>query len=232
VSVRRKARALGINHVALEVVDTKAWFRISRWISRHRLIQRGALAVLHPMIRKKLDRKSVASVSFTLLTLLVATVAHAGDDTIAGSSDPKILMKQAALYMHGQGADADPAAAIALYRRVAEQDVAFAQYKLARLYLDGEVVARDIQQAHVWLHRAAGLGFVEAQMTLSRLYESGSDVETDYVSAYKWLHIADSLTEDDIEERRQALEAKMSFLQVTRAKYLARRCIYRGYRDC
>lgn len=167
-----------------------------------------------------------------LSALLTAAAANAAEVGAADNTDSKILMKRAAMYLHGQGGEADPAAAIALYRALAERGVAYAQYKLARLYLDGEHVARDVQRALAWMQRAAGLGLVEAQLGLSRLYDAGDDVEADYVNAYKWLHLADSLTELDLEQQRQALEGKMSFLQLTRAKYLARRCIYRGYQNC
>lgn len=150
----------------------------------------------------------------------------------AADQDPKVLMKQAAMYLHGQGVEPDVDRAIELYRAAADQDVTFAQYRLARLYLDGERVERDLEKALTWLHRAAALGFVEAQLMLSRLYGAGDGIEADYVSAWKWLHIADSLSDLDVEADKQALQEKMSFLQLIRAKYLARRCIYRGYKNC
>ena len=168
----------------------------------------------------------------TALTLLFSASSAPLRPAAADAGDPKILMKQAAMYLYGHGVEADAGKAIERYRAVAEQGVAFAQYRLARIYLDGEHVERDVEKALTWLHRAAGLGFVEAQLELSRLYETAEDVEADYVSAWIWLHIAGSLGELDIEARQQTLEEKMSFLQLTRAQYLARRCVYRGYKNC
>ena len=134
--------------------------------------------------------------------------------------------------MRGDQVEADVDKALALYRHVAERDIAFAQYKLARIYLEGQYVEPDVNIALQWLNRAAALGFVEAQLEMSRLYEAGDLLETDLVMAYKWLKIAESLTETDLEERQLVLQEKMSFFERTRAEYLARRCIYRRYTDC
>ncbi len=164
--------------------------------------------------------------------LMLFSISHAAEPAAAEKPDPKILLRQAAMYLHGHGVAADPRRALAFYREAAEQDIAFAQFRLARLLLDGDRVPRDLERGLAWLRRAAGLGFVDAQLELSRLYQAGELVQSDHVAAYKWLHIADSLTERELDDRRESLEAEMSFLQLTRARYLARRCIYRGYRGC
>ena len=172
------------------------------------------------------------AITAAAVLLMLLPMTRAAEPAAAEKSDPKVLLRQAAMYLHGHGVAADPLRALALYREAAEQDIAFAQFRLARLLLDGDLVPRDPERGLAWLRRAAGLGFVDAQLELSRLYQAGGVVQTDHVAAYKWLHIADSLTERELDERRAALEAEMSFLQLTRARYLARRCIYRGYRDC
>jgi len=141
-------------------------------------------------------------------------------------------VKMAQMYLYGQGVERDVEKAVAWYSLAADQDLAFAQHKLARLYLEGDIVEQDIEKAIGWLERAADLGFIDAQLDLSLLYESGQYLPPDYVSAYKWLNIAASLSEIDIESRQNQLEAKMSFLEITRAKYLYRACIYNNYRDC
>lgn len=167
----------------------------------------------------------------TCLTMLASAAPSAADGDPA-ASDPKILMRQAVMYLHGRGVEADVDKAIALYRSLAERDFAFAQYRLAQIYLDGALVPPDPERALGWLQRAALLGLVDAQLELSRLYEGAQGVAPDLVAAHKWLHIAASLEARDIEHRREALEQKMSFWQLTRARYLARRCISREYRGC
>ena len=168
------------------------------------------------------------------LALLALTTVSAGSDTesTGDSPEPKVLMQQAAMYLRGDQVETDVDRAIALYRRVAERDIAFAQYKLAQIFLDGRYIEADVEIALQWLKRAAALGFVEAQLELSRLYETDDRLETSLIDAYKWLRIAESLTELDLEERQQALQERMSFFERTRAEYLARRCIYRRYTDC
>ncbi len=169
-----------------------------------------------------------------LLALLALTFVSAGFSAEPGdeSQEPKILMQQAVMYLRGDQVEVDVDKAIALYRVVAERDIAFAQYKLARIYLEGRHIEPDVEIALQWLKRAAALGFVDAQLELSRLYEAGDRLEINLVDAYKWLKVAESLTEVDLEERQQALQEKMSFFERTRAEYLARRCIYRRYTDC
>ena len=165
---------------------------------------------------------------------LALTFVPAGkaDEPADDEQEPKVLMLRAAEILHGDPAEVDIEKAISLYRNVAERDIAFAQFKLARIYLDGRYIEPDIDTALAWLERAAALGFVEAQLELSGLYETGDLLQQDLVGAYKWLNIAASLSETDFEDRQQALADKMSFLQQTRAEYLARRCIYRRYKDC
>jgi TPR repeat protein len=146
--------------------------------------------------------------------------------------DSKKQLKLAAMYLRGEGVEQDIPRAIALYRMVAEGDVSFAQYRLAQLYIEGKVVVQDHAQAAAWLHRAATLGYVDAQIELSRLYQNGVGVSRDLVKAHKWLNIAASLADIDIEVRVQDLETQMSFFEITRAKYLSRRCIFNAYQDC
>jgi TPR repeat protein len=55
----------------------------------------------------------------------------------------------------GQGLAQDPAAAIAWYRRAAEQDDMLAQIKLGFMYRRGEGAARDPVQAYLWAGLAA-----------------------------------------------------------------------------
>jgi len=162
------------------------------------------------------------------------TAAQIGDlETRASNGDPKLQLKLASMFMHGTGGVAvDRERAISWYTIAAEQDIGYAQHKLAYIYLEGKGVEQSYEQALYWLTRAAKLGFVEAQLDLSSLYERGDTVPQDLVSAYKWLVIADSLAELDVEARQDELEDKMSFIQWVKANYLSRQCILRKYQDC
>lgn len=141
-------------------------------------------------------------------------------------------MKLAVMYLDGNGVTADIDKALFYYRMAAEQNVAFAQYRLARIYLDGDYVKPDPNRGLEGLLSAARLGFVEAQLDLSLLYEQGDGIAQDLVEAYKWLSIASSLTDTDLKSRQEELETKMSFAELAQAVSLSRICILTGYEDC
>ena len=179
------------------------------------------------------------------LCLLLTHASLAANDDAASSAavdreaslqsdsfSTKNRMRQASMLLQGKGTEPDVEAAIAVYRELAERDLPYAQYRLARIYLDGLYIERDPVQAFTWLLRSAELGYVDAQLDLSELYVSGSGTSKSLVDAYKWLEIAASLSARDLSERMQQLEQQMSFFELTRARYLSRRCMLRGYERC
>lgn len=150
----------------------------------------------------------------------------------AASGNEKAQMKLATMYLKGKGVNADISKALFYYRLVAERDIPFAQHKLAQLYLDGNHVKPNPAKALNWLLRSARLGFVRAQLDLSLLYESGAGITQDFVKAHKWLSIASSLTEMNLEPRKEELELKMTFSERVHAEVLSRICILTGYESC
>lgn len=190
--------------------------------------------------------KTTTFVTGIALILIYASTVNSGDLEAKNEQMPidqlkvealngneKLQLKLASIYMHGEGGvTADIEQAIYWYTFAAEQNVGYAQQKLAHIYLQGTGVERSHEKALYWLNRAANLGFVEAQLELSSLYESGTVVPQDLVSAHKWLSIAESLAELDIETRQAELEDKMSWVQLARSKYLSRKCILQEYQDC
>ena len=150
----------------------------------------------------------------------------------AANGNEKAQLKLAIMYLHGEGVTADTDKAMHYYRMAAERDIAFAQHRLARLYLDGDYVKADPQKALDWLLRSANLGYLQAQLDLSQFYENDSGSFHDLVDAYKWLSIASTLSDGDLQDRRERLEAKMTFIELGRAKLLSRYCVLTGYRDC
>ena len=77
---------------------------------------------------------------------------------LAEAGDAEAQTALAGLYLDGQGAPVDPAAALRWYRRAAEQGEAVAQQNLGDLYRRGVGVGRDLVSAYVWLSLAAGQG--------------------------------------------------------------------------
>ena len=121
----------------------------------------------------------------------------------------------------------DYAAAADLWRPLAEQGNATAQYNLGALYERGRGVAKDQAAAVEWFRKAANQGNAKAQFNLGFRYSAGTDVPQDDVQAYMWLELAASqrtaFTEEDrkrIVQTRDIVALKMPPAQLTAAKKL------------
>ena len=94
------------------------------------------------------------------------------------------------MYDQGLGVPPDAAAAVAWYRRAAEQGDARAQYNLGGMYREGRGVPPDAAGAVAWYRRAAEQGHTRAQYNLGGMYAEGLGVPPDAVEALMWLTIA------------------------------------------
>ena len=110
----------------------------------------------------------------TLAIMAFASSANAGplDDGVAA-------------YQRG-----DYAAALRLWRPLAEQGDADAQYNLGVMYDNGRGVQQDDGEAVKWFRKAAEKGFAKAQCNLGSMYEEGKGVPQDYAEALTWYRIA------------------------------------------
>jgi len=85
----------------------------------------------------------------------------------------------------------DFAAAIAVWRPLAEAGNAEAQTLLGAMYWSGEGVQRDHKEAAKWYLRAAEKGYARAQNDIGFMYGFGEGVPPkDNVQAFKWLSLA------------------------------------------
>ena len=82
------------------------------------------------------------------------------------------------------------ALAARLYRPLAEQGDALAQYNLGVLYRKGRGVPQDDVQARQWYEKAAVQGQAKAQFNLGTLYFNGEGVPKDYQQALRWFRLA------------------------------------------
>jgi TPR repeat protein len=81
----------------------------------------------------------------------------------------------------------DYAAALQLWRPLADQGNATAQTQLAALYKSGYGVPRDDAEAAKWFSKAADQGFAPAQWGLGLMYANGDGgLPQDYVTAVMW----------------------------------------------
>ena len=65
----------------------------------------------------------------------------------------------------------DYASALRLWRPLAEQGDAYAQYSLGLMYEKGQGVPEDFVQAHMWLNLSAALGDANATKNRDRIAE-------------------------------------------------------------
>jgi len=110
------------------------------------------------------------------------SVSDADPANAAGEQPGKV----AALAMPPIGDTED---SIARIRRLAEQNHAVSQYRLATLYERGTGVPKDRALAEAWYRRAAEQGNVLAMHNLASLYASGGGAEARQ-KAIKWFRLA------------------------------------------
>lgn len=97
------------------------------------------------------------------------------------SAVAKPLDDAAAAYGRG-----DYAAAVRIYRALADQGDATAQNSLGAMYLNGQGARRDYTEAMKWFRRAAALGSPTAQFNLAEMYFKGRGADQDLLQAAKW----------------------------------------------
>jgi hypothetical protein len=90
----------------------------------------------------------------------------------------------------GHGVAADPALALAWYRRAAEAGLTTAQLNLAVMLDSGRAGPRDPSGAALWYAKAAARGHIRAQFNLGQLYAQGDGVPRNLALAKAWYRAA------------------------------------------
>jgi TPR repeat protein len=122
----------------------------------------------------------------------------------------------------------DYATALALFRSMAEQGHAGAQFQLGFIYRNGWGAPQDYAEALKWFRRAAAQGYRAAQTHLGVMYREGEGVQKDYVQAHMWFNLAaatsryGSYEEGRAAEARDEIASKMTPAQIAEAQKLAR----------
>ena len=80
--------------------------------------------------------------------------------------------------------------ALAVWRPLAEQGNAAAQFNLGLMYEKGDGVAQDDQEAAKWYHKSAVKGYADAQLNLGTMYDEGRGVPEDNQKAAQWYRAA------------------------------------------
>jgi len=84
----------------------------------------------------------------------------------------------------------DNATAVRLFRPLADQGDARAQFQLGRMYASGHGLPQDHVAAVSWFRLAAEQGNADAQRNLGIMYKRGRGVLTDNAEAAAWFRLA------------------------------------------
>jgi uncharacterized protein len=125
------------------------------------------------------------------------------------------------MYSNGIGIAPDYKKALMWYRLAAEQGDAFAQSNIGGSYATGKGVAQDYKEAVKWNRLSAEQGNALAQAKLGTAYRYGRGVTEDHIQAHKWYSIAVKNGEELVRKFRDAIEKKMTPVQISEAQRLA-----------
>ncbi len=116
----------------------------------------------------------------------------------------------------------DYATALLIFRQLADQGHAKAQFNLGYMYNKGQGVPLDYAVAVRWLRKAADQGDAWAQVKLGLVYEEGEGVTQDYVQAHMWYNLSAAKGNYIAREAHDILAKLMTPAQITEAQRLAR----------
>ena len=117
----------------------------------------------------------------------------------------------------------DYATALPMFRKLARQGHATAQYNLGQMYENGHGVPQDYAQALAWYRRAAAWrGFANAQHSLGSMYANGHGVTQDYLQAYMWYSFAVDLGHELAMADRADIARRMTPAQIAQAQRMTR----------
>ena len=130
----------------------------------------------------------------------------------------------------------DYALAAQLFRLIAEQGNAKAQYNLGLMYDKGQGLPQDDREALKWYRKAAEQGHARAQGNLGLIYAKGRGVPQDFTRAYMWLNVASSALSGDegktAMKNRHHVVSQMTAAQIGKAQEMARRCQESQFKEC
>ena len=125
------------------------------------------------------------------------------------------------------------ATALRLWRPLAQQGLAKAQFSLGRMYEQGHGVLQNYKEAVKWYKLSAEQGDVRAQFSLAYMYSDGQGVPQDYARAHMWWNIASAAGYDFFTaENRDRVAKKMTSQQIEKAQEMAKACQARNLKGC
>ena len=119
-------------------------------------------------------KSSIKYISLFIITLIISCAPPSSD------------------YQKGLDAalEGDFATAMKLWRPLAEQGNATAQYNISLMYANGDGVPQNNVEALKWSQLAANQGVAQAQYNVGSMYDNGTGVLEDDTEALKWYRLA------------------------------------------
>jgi TPR repeat protein len=115
----------------------------------------------------------------------------------------------------------DYATALRVWRTLAEQGSAPAQFNLGLIYSRGLGTPQDYANAVKWYLEAANQGNGAAQLKLGTIFARGREVPQDNICALMWYNLAAAQSVEYASGKRDALERAIPRYQVAQAQSLS-----------
>lgn len=115
----------------------------------------------------------------------------------------------------------DYATALRVWRKLAEQGSAPAEFSLGLIYSRGLGVPQDYADAVKWYLEAANQGNGAAQLKLGTMFARGRVVPQDNICALMWYNLAAAQGVEYASEKRDALERAIPRYEVAQAQSLS-----------
>jgi len=149
----------------------------------------------------------------------------------AEAGDPEANYIYAQHLEVGDQVEANPAAALAHYRRAAAADYAPAVFQLGKIHHDGLLgVAENQSEALRYYERAAMLGSPEATYNVGAMLVSGRGARRNYTEGLAWLLLAADLgsdPDDGVGKVRERLQRYPKTIEAAEKRYAELAAAYR-----
>ena len=172
-------------------------------------------AVVAPPTAMTPEQRYEASLRALSVGQLEQGVAALNDAAEAGYAPAQYRL--AKLYENGEGVPIDLMLARQWTERAASGGDQRAMHDLGVFYARGEGATRDDAAAFRWFRQAAEYGVLDSQFNLGVFYEEGRGVSADGGEALFWFLVAGRAGDLSAIQRANALEARLSPMQVDQA---------------
>ena len=125
------------------------------------------------------------------------------------------------------------AAALKLFRPLAEKGNALAQYNIALMHRMGLGVTKDQREARKWSRLAAKQGNTDAQVMLGSLYAKADGGESaDVARAYMWYEVAAEQGNAEAKKELAVISKELTPQQISEARAMAEKCKASKFEQC